>query len=99
MDVTMKKKIKIKYKREWLKAIAILRKHYSQWTMNEKPDAIGMFCPLCDVLSTKPNDNDCDDCLWVILKNTTNCVQEVHAHTTKWNLKRLDRWEKLIKEN
>ena len=98
-----KTKIKIKNKntKELLEAIDELLDHYRTFQPNKKPRCI-VICPLCNI-----NDSICTKCLWMILPTEDNllpnfkpydCIYIVQTHTSAWNIKRLEKWKKILLE-
>lgn len=93
----MEKKIKIK----WLKAIKILRKHYEKYELDKIPvsyaNATSESCPLCVVAKTMITGSICFNCPWILFEHNECFSLLFFMHTTRERLKRLDNWEKRIK--
>lgn len=91
------KKIKIKYKREYIRAINKLIKFYKG--LDEDSRESMPSCPLCAVGKTHANpfENMCSECPWLIFERGKCYSGDVcFAQNVLHRIERLERWKTLI---
>jgi len=91
-----------KEKKEWLKAISVLKKFYKKqqplhgipYSYNNGTDRI---CPLCSIAKKIKSVGVCEVCLWTRFEDRSCIENYFHRHSTDQRLERLSKWESLLK--